>query len=293
MKKSMIARAAAVVCSIASLAALGIAATAQTDIPVENRKDELVADRVNVIAGQVQAKPGETVQFPVYIQQNTETGFAATGICLSYDEALTVQLKEDGKPFAKLKDVASEAGLSSSFDVNEEKHLLALCTMGQENATGDGLFFVVRFTVPENPTKLKYPVKLTVEQFFDDKPSPVPAASLDGYIEITGVFVTDEDETTEAVGGTTTAAIGETTTEALGETTTETTAVLTTTAENTTDSAAVTTTTTGAAAVTTTKAGTSGTSAAKTGDAGAGASVAGFMLAAAAAVAATKKKKDN
>ena len=322
MKKSMIARAAAVVCSIASLAALGIAAAAQTDIPVEQRKNEFIAGKVNVVAGQVKAEPGEKVTFPVYIQQNTETGFAAADIRLTYDEELTVCLKSDGQPQCKMKDVAVDAKLSSIITSDPEEHTISVKAKGKNCATGDGVIFTVDLATPEEPTKRYYAVSLEINTFTDDKNNPVPAIKLDGYIEMlygcpeTGPIVpmttAPTIESTKApTTGTTEGQTSVSTTELTavitapgqegaataapgqeGEVTT-TSAQAAAAATTSAQAAAVTTTTKAAAAVTTTKSGSSDTSAAKTGDAGVGVAVAGFMLAAAAAVAATKKKKDN
>ena len=123
----------AVACSIATLGALGIAASAQTNDPIDESK--LTAGKVNIVAGVVKAEAGETVEFPVYVYNNKAPGFAATGIQLYHDKDLTPVIKANGLPDGKLKEVALDPILSPSWDYNADELLIALGTMGQEYAS--------------------------------------------------------------------------------------------------------------------------------------------------------------
>ena len=271
MSKSIFAKVAAVACSVAALGALGIAASAQTDEPIDQSK--LTAGKVNIVAGIVKADKGETVTFPVYVYNNKEPGFAATGIRLFHDAELKPVFKTNGKPDAKLGEVALDPVLSSSWDYNEAERLIALGTMGDEATPNNGVWYTAKVTVPENPTKAKFPMTLEVDKFLDAATNPVDYVTVDGYIYIDDIVTT-----------------APTTAPTAAPTTSNTAAVTTTSAKQ---NAVTTTSAKAGAAVTTTKAGTSSsTTATKTGDAGVGVAVAGLLLAAGTAVVATKKKKD-
>ena len=155
MSKSIFAKVAAVACSVATLGALGIAASAQKNTEVADRKD-LVDGKTNIIAGIVEAEAGETVKFPVYIANNSKDGFAATGLRLFYDDMLTPTLKEDGMPNA-IKGEACDAVITK-FSHNAEKHIIGLDTMGDEPETDNGQMFPGNLIVPyfnENAFGLK------------------------------------------------------------------------------------------------------------------------------------------
>ena len=275
--KSMMTKIAATACSIAALCVLGVSASAQTNEPIDEAK--LTAGKVNIVAGIVEAECGEVVQFPIYVYNNKEPGFAASNIRLTLDEELKPLLKTNGKPDAKLGEVALESELSSEWDYNEAERTVALTTSGEKATPGNGVFYTVKVTVPENPDREMFPVRLVVDSFGDPAKNPVDYVTIDGYIH---VFLPHPEgpqtTTTEPTTAPTTAPT------ASGN------AAVTTTSKQ----AAVTTTSAKAgAAVTTTKAGTSGSAtAAKTGDAGVGVAAAGLLLAAGTAAAVTRKKKD-
>ena len=281
MSKSTFAKFAAVACSIATLGALGIAASAQTNDPIDESK--LTAGKVNIVAGKVKAEAGETVEFPVYVYNNKAPGFAATGIQLYHDKDLTPVIKANGLPDGKLKEVALDPILSPSWDYNADELLIALGTMGQEATVGNGVFFTAKVVVPEKPTKDHFPMKLGVDKFLDADTNKVDYVTVDGeiYIETTPTTTAQAPTTTTAPAPTTTTSAPAPGTTSDGGTTT-------------TAKPGAVTTTKAPAAVTTTKAGTSSsTSATKTGDAGVGVAVAGLLLAAGTAVVATKKKKED
>lgn len=289
MSKSIFAKVAAVACSVATLGALGIAASAQKNTEVADRKD-LVDGKTNIIAGIVEAEAGETVKFPVYIANNSKDGFAATGLRLFYDEKLTPVLKEDGKP-KTAKGEACDA-VVSKFSHNAEKHIIGLGTMGDDPETDNGLMYTVEITVPKDAKKGdKFPMTLEVDKWLDAKTNAIEYATVNGYIFIPGI-----DETTTVSSDTTTTTTT-TTTSSSATTTSTTSSSATTTTTTVSTSSGSTTTTTGTTKganvvqTTTAKSGTTNnTTATKTGDAGVGVAVAGLLLAAGTAVVAKKKK---
>ncbi|MBQ9905561.1 MAG: NPXTG-anchored protein, partial [Oscillospiraceae bacterium] len=287
--KSIFAKVAAVACSVATLGALGIAASAQKNTEVADRKD-LVDGKTNIIAGIVQAEAGETVQFPVYIANNTKDGFAATGLRLFYDEKLTPVLKENGKP-KTTTGVACNA-VVSKFSHNADKHIIGLGTMGDDPETDNGLMYTVEITVPSDAKPGdKFPMTLEVDKWLDAKTNAIEYATVNGYIFID----ISTPETTTVSSDTTTTTTTTTSSSATTTSTTSSSATTTTTTVSTSSGSTTTTTgtTKGANVVqtTTAKSGNSGTTTAtKTGDAGVGVAVAGLLLAAGTAVVAKKKK---
>ena len=289
MSKSIFAKVAAVACSVATLGALGIAASAQKNTEVADRKD-LVDGKTNIIAGIVEAEAGETVKFPVYIANNSKDGFAATGLRLFYDEKLTPVLKEDGKP-KTAKGEACDA-VVSKFSHNAEKHIIGLGTMGDDPETDNGLMYTVEITVPEDAKAGdKFPMTLEVDKWLDAKTNAIEYATVNGYIFLkdddTGVTTTTTSDTTTTTTTSSSSATTTTTTVSSSATTTTTTVSSdgsTTTTTGTTKGANVVQTTTAKPGT------TSNTTATKTGDAGVGVAVAGLLLAAGTAVVAKKKK---
>jgi hypothetical protein len=311
MSKSTIAKIAAVVCSAATLGALGIAASAQTTLDVNPG----AVTTTTILAGKVEADPGELVQFPVYIYQPEGTHYAATGLRLIYAEGLTIQ--KNNRDSYGTKGTAGD-DVTQTYSLNEKARTLGLGTMGTDGEYDSGVAYTCLVKVPDNAAPgTEYPMVMEVESWLDKKSQPVANTVVAGWIKIVGEPVGETTTTTEAPVTTTTtsaAPVTTTTTAAPAPVTTTTTAApapgtTTTTAApiggttTTADGKADGTTTTkagGAAATTTAKPSSGGSSssgsktdATKTGDAGVGVAVAGLMIAAGAAVAATRKKKED
>ena len=302
MSKSTIAKIAAVVCSAATLGALGIAASAQTTLDVNPG----TVTETTILAGQVEAEPGETVEFPVYIYQPEDVHYAATGLRLIYAEGLTIQ--KNKRDDYGTKGVAGD-DITQTFILNDKVRTLGLGTMGTSGEWDSGVAYTCLVKVPDDATPgTQYAMKMEIESWRDKKSQPVPAHTVDGWIKITGE--PKETTTTQApapVTTTTTAApapVTTTTTAAPAPGTTTTTAApiggTTTTTDGKADGSTTTTGKGGSAATTTAKPSSGGSSssgsktdATKTGDAGVGVAVAGLMIAAGAAVAATRKKKED
>lgn len=290
MSKSIFAKVAAVACSVATLGMLGIAASAQTDTELADR-DDIVAGKTNIVAGIVKAEAGETVKFPVYVANNT--GYAATGVRLIYDNRLAPVLKSDGKPTTKKGDAGDD--IMPTFSHNPEKYIIGLGTMGTELEEDSGVMYTVEITVPADAKKGdKYPMTIEIDKWLDTDANAVAYNAVNGYIYVgevpppvtstTTEVTTTIEPTTTTVSEETTTVSEETTTSASNDTTTSTTVTTTATTSGTKK---------GATTSSTKKGGTSSnTTASKTGDAGVGVAVAGLLLAAGTAVVATKKKKD-
>lgn len=309
MSKSTIAKIAAVVCSAATLGALGIAASAQTTLDVNPG----TVTETTILAGQVEAEPGETVEFPVYIYQPEDVHYAATGLRLIYADGLTIQ--KNKRDDYGTKGTAGD-DVTQTFSLNAELNTLGLGTMGTSGEWDSGVAYTCLVQVPADAKPgTTYDMKMEIESWLDKKSQPVPAHTVNGWIKIVGEPVAETTTTTQApVTTTTQAPVTTTTTAAPAPGTTTTTAApiggtTTTTAApvggtTTTSGAAggsTTTTKAGGAATTTAKPSSGGSSsssgsktdATKTGDAGVGVAVAGLMIAAGAAVAATRKKKED
>ena len=299
MSKSTIAKIAAVVCSAATLGALGIAASAQTTLDVNPG----AVTTTTILAGKVEAEPGELVQFPVYIYQPEGTHYAATGLRLVYAEGLTIQ--KNKRDDYGTKGVAGD-DITQTFILNDKVRTLGLGTMGTDGEYDSGVAYTCLVKVPDDATPgTQYDMKMEIESWLDKKSQPVAAETVPGWIKIVGE--PKETTTTEAPVTTTTtsapAPVTTTTTAAPAPGTTTTTAApiggTTTTTDGKADGSTTTTGKGGSAATTTAKPSSGGSSsgsktdATKTGDAGVGVAVAGLMIAAGAAVAATRKKKED
>ena len=301
MSKSTIAKIAAVVCSAATLGALGIAASAQTTLDVNPG----AVTTTTILAGKVEADPGELVQFPVYIYQPEGTHYAATGLRLIYAEGLTIE--KNNRNSYGTKGVAGD-DITQTYSLNAKAHTLGLGTMGTDGEWDSGIAYTCLVQVPADATPgTEYPMVMEVESWLDTKSQPVANTVVAGWIKIVGE--PKETTTTQApapVTTTTTAApapVTTTTTAAPAPGTTTTTAApiggTTTNTDGKADGSTTTTGKGGSAATTTAKPSSGGSSsgsktdATKTGDAGVGVAVAGLMIAAGAAVAATRKKKED
>ncbi len=304
MSKSIFAKIAAVACSVATMSALGIAASALEVMDDDAAKALVKADKgINIIAGQATLTSEEvaagdvTVKFPVFIENNT-TGFAATGLRLFYgeegkDAVLKPVLKADGKPTTKKGDAGDD--ITCTFSHNADKKIIGLGTMGTDPEMDNGVMYTVDIVVPKGTADGTYPMTLEVDKWLDASAKPVDYVTIDGFIQIGAkkeeteapvttteapVTTTEAPVTTTAAPVTTTAA-PTTTTGGAGTTTT----VVTTTGNGTTTKAATTTKSSSSSS--------SSTTATKTGDAGVGVAVAALALAAGTAVVASKKKKED
>lgn len=321
MSKSILSKVAAVACSVASVIALGVCASAEK-LEVTDANYGLDASKVNIVATQVKLTESELaaasnkVQYDVEIAHNT--GFAGCGVRLVYPKSanLTIVPNKKGKP-GTVGPVAQSlmAHVTENTDVEDDPNVsnVAIGCAATENGEDDGVFFTVEFELPSTAKAgTKIPLTLEVDSFRDELTHNVAYKTVDGFIEIVAdptVETTPAPVTSTQAPATTTAPVT-TVTEAVKPATT---APVTSTAPapTTTITQAPTGGTTTAAPATTTaapatagaKATTAGTAAngnknttkagaTQTGDTGAGVAVAALLLAAGTAVAAAKKKED-
>lgn len=309
------------------LAAGAMSAFAFDTVDLEDRTDELAGGVLNIVADEVYADPGETVEYRVLIHNNT--GYADSGVAIKYDPQLTVKTT-DGKADIKTGDGAY--GLTPSDGYNEEKYLIGIGTIGVNNCTQDGTMFSVSFTVPEDAQPgTEYPMALKVTKILDNKTKAVAYEAVDGWIRIRTEETTAPVTTTKPIIGTTTAPV---TTKPIATTTkpATTSPISTTTKENETTKVDETTVTSAEPISDTTDANTtsseiststnigsdvttsistkktdrnpgnvtapnngsngSKSSGAKTGDTGTGVAAAALLLAGASAAIASRKKKN-
>lgn len=319
-----IKKAIAVLSSFAAAAVVtagALSAFAFDPVDLKDRASEMKSG-LNLIADEVYAEPGETVLYNVYIQNNT--GYAASGIGLVYDQALSPVIKESNdRPDLTYGD--GSYMLSKSADYSAAEHRIGVGTMGDEDCTRDGIVFTAKFVVPANAKENdEFKLTLDIDKFLDEKTDKVDYSTVDGWIRIrkkavtttaTSVTttVTTSDTTSVTVPTTTTAPVTVPTVITTSETvpTTSSAQPTTVTTTITTDVSTVSNTsktdredpgsepttasrknnggaqTTKAPASSTT---TTKTTATKTGDAGVGVAAAALMLSAATAVTFKRKK---
>ena len=308
MSKSIITKVAAFACSVAAMGALSIAAAAQNPVPADTDVESmsgLTAGKTNIIAGTIEAEAGETVKFPVYIANNSEDGYAATGLRLFYDSRLEPVTNEKGALSTKKGEAGND--ITPKFTLNKDKTIIGVGTMGSDPEYDNGIMYTVEIKVPADAAPgTEYPMTLEVDKWLDANTDPIDYVLVNGKIFIKeGPVTTPAPVTTTSAPATTTTsapATEPTTTPAptttaapVTDPTTTTVASATTAANGSTTAADATTKKGGVVVTTTAKPGNNpnsgSTTATKTGDAGVGLAVAGLMLAAGAAVV-TKKKKD-
>ncbi|MBR3446428.1 MAG: hypothetical protein IKH27_01305 [Oscillospiraceae bacterium] len=313
MSKSILSKVAAVACSVASVIALGVCASAEklevngTNYDLDTSKVNLVATKVELTLDELKAADYK-VQYDVEVANNT--GFAGCGVRLVYpsNAGLEVVPNSKGKPGTAGAVIKS---MMPYVTDNPEEYNVSVGCSSMENGEDDGLFLTVDFKLPAS-TKAgdKIPMKLEVDRFLDDATHEVAYKVVDGYILIKDAGTTKAPETTTKAPETTTKA-PETTTKA-PETTTQPVVTSATTAPVSSTTKAPDTTVSAASSTTTAAPGTAGTKvttsakagstagnknttkagATQAGDTGAGVAVAALLLAAGTAVAAAKKKED-
>lgn len=185
-----------------SLAASAMTAFAFQPVDLDDRASELKSGITNIIADEVYAEPGETVSYRVMIQNNK--GYGPSGIALTYDAALTPVLEANGvKPALKWGD--GSYGLTKSYSINQEKHLLGIGTTGTDNCEKDGVIYTAQFVVPADAKEnTVYPMTLTIDKFLDAATDPVANNPVNGWIRVRKPVEETTVSTTKATTTTTT-----------------------------------------------------------------------------------------
>lgn len=177
MRKTTFAKIAAV-CGSAMLGMTGLTAFAQTNANIEDRSD-IVEGKTNIAAGIVWADPGEVVKFPIYVVNNTPSGFTSLQISVTYDQRLVPCLKADGGAVTKKGDACNE--LVTAFSHDAEKHTIKLKSEGSEPEMDSGILFEFELIMPADYGG-RFPVTVTIDQFLDAENQPVASAAVNGYI---------------------------------------------------------------------------------------------------------------
>lgn len=189
MNNAILRKAAALACSIATLSVLGITASAQTPLPDDKDIDsmtDLVDGKVNIVAGVIEAQPGEIVTFPVYLANNAESGYSAAGLRLIYDDNLTPCTGKDGAMIINKKCTASD-DVVKTFSLNYEKNIIGLGTMGVDPEKDNGLLYTVDIKVPSSAKAGDiFTMNLEVDKFLDAETNPLEVVTFDGCIFIGG-----------------------------------------------------------------------------------------------------------
>jgi hypothetical protein len=280
-------------------------------VDLGDRASELKNGVTNIIADEVYAEPGETVSFRVMLKNNT--GYAPSGISLTYDSALKPVLTEDGKkPDLTWGDGCY--GLTKGGSINLDKHLIGYGSSGTDNCERDGAIYTAKFVVPADAKDgTVYPLTLNVDKFLDAKTDPVAYNAVNGWIRVqlpaeTTTSTTASSVTTVTTSKTTVSS-EPTTSSSVSTSTSSSTPTVTVTTLIQTDVSTVSNTSKtdrqdpgsepttasrdNSVTQTTKKPASSSTTttATKTGDAGVGVAVAGLMLAGAAAMICKQKKE--
>lgn len=192
--------------AVIGLAASALNAFAFKPVDLDDRASELKDGVANIIADEVYAEPGETVSYRVMIKNNP--GYGPSGFSLTYDSALKPVLESDGvKPELKWGD--GSYGLTKTYSINEDKHLIGVGFVGTDNCKNDGVIYTAKFVVPENAAvDTVYPLTLTIDKFLNVKTDPVDNTAVNGWIKIrkpeeTTVSTTTSTSTSSTVTTTT------------------------------------------------------------------------------------------
>lgn len=299
--------------AVIGIAANAMSALAYDPVDLKDRASELENGVINLVADEVYAEPGETVTYRVMITNNT--GYAPCGFALVYDKALQPVLADDGiKPALKWGD--GSYGLTRSYSVNLDEHLIGYSSMGTVDCTKDGTIYSAEFVVPADAKEdTVYSLTLDVDKLTNAQTDPLTYNVVNGWIRIktkeetktttstsvtsvTTTVDTDKTTSTESMGTTTTTTVDTTTDTSTSVTTTIETDVSTVSNTSKTDrndpnsSEPTTASRPGTTATTKKQSTSSTTTATKTGDAGVGVAVAALALSSAVAML-CKRKKSN
>ena len=201
---------AAIICSVAALAFAGVSAYsvyAYETVKLEDRAEELTADKIMYVADEVYAQAGETVDFSVYVQKNS--GYTTGGITMYYDPQLKIVMADEIKAYC-VKGLGAE-GLSMTHILNEKANIFGFSTMGTQNCTNDGKVYTIRFTVPDDAVPgSTYSIRLETVQMLNAKSELIDCTTVAGWIKVpdvttttTSVTVTNTTTTTERITTTT------------------------------------------------------------------------------------------
>lgn len=203
-------KAAAVFCGMAVailFAAHTLSAFAYESVELADRMDQLTAGTPGILADEVYAEAGETVEFSVMIGNNI--GYTNIGISLFYDKNLELILNDRDKPDVTFG--AASEDLVRVVTLNRDRCIIGYTSMGDNEVYEDGVMFTAKFTVPADAeVGTVYPMTLYVENLSDSLTIPQEFTVVDGWIEVyipeTTTSATTTSATTSRATSTTTSA---------------------------------------------------------------------------------------
>lgn len=230
LKKISMALTGAAALAICSAAA--VTAYAFERVELTDRASEMKDGVLNVIADEIYAEPGETVKYQVVVQNNT--GYSSMGLGLYYEEVLPPKKDTAGNLLIEMGNVS--LGMSLISDLNETKRIVSYGATKESLNTLNGVLYTIQFDVPADAADgTVYPLKLVMEDVFDDQQEDIPYKTVDGWITVRKKAVTTTVTVpTTTTSTTTSTSITTTTTSPTITTSTSTSSSVTTTSTTTT-----------------------------------------------------------
>ncbi|MBR6107233.1 MAG: hypothetical protein IKQ39_04410 [Oscillospiraceae bacterium] len=216
---------------------------------MSERTDELDASKVNVVADQVYAKPGEKISYSINVTNNE--GFGISALALYYDPRLVPEQggteNEPNFDEGEIIEIQGGGTLYEFASLNKAVSVISAGTIGEKNAAvnKEGTYITFYFTVPSDAKPGdEFPMDLRVTDWETGLYVPLSFSDVDGWVKIqeesTTSSTTTESTTTEST--TTESTTTESTT--TESTTTESTTTESTTTESTTTESTTTESTT-------------------------------------------------
>ncbi len=155
-----------------------------TPAPADNSDDKYkVGSEPTLSIGVVTAKPGQK-NVPVSLKMSNNPGYAAGGIRVVYDPALTPKYDPDTEE--AVSDTGTAAGSALTYcTVSLENHNVAIGILGRENCTADGILFTCYFDVPADAKPgTVYTLKTELDKLTDTNSASVNVKLIGGEIQI-------------------------------------------------------------------------------------------------------------
>jgi len=215
--------------ALAICSAAAVTAYAFEKVELKDRASEMKSGVLNVVADEIYAEPGESVDYQVVVANNT--GYGSMGLGLYYEEALPPKKGSNEGLLLEAGEVSQ--GMTLSIHHNEKDRIVSYGATNDSLNRSNGVLYTIHFDVPADAEDgTVYPVKLVMEDVFDKQLEDIPYQTVDGWITVRKKAVT------------TTATVPTTTTSTSTTTTTSTTSTSPTTTTSTSTSTSVTTTST-------------------------------------------------
>lgn len=141
-----------------------------------------VGSEPTISIGVVHAKPGQK-DVPVEVKMTNNPGYAAGGIKVFYDPALTPKVDEEG---AGVSEDGPAVGKAATYcAVNPDKHIVAFGLLGAENSKEDGTVFTCFFDLPDDAKSGSvYSLKTGLDAIRTATGADVPFQLVDGEIRV-------------------------------------------------------------------------------------------------------------